>query len=272
MQETGRAGSIPDSGRSPGGGNCNPLRYSCLENSMGSGAWQAKGPKGWKESGMTEHTHAWGLGSSGEQTELKLSPLMIDDRCIRNTPSHPVCGPHLVVGHFNTASLPLLLKLHPHPLQQLPRTTYILEEPTHEVTRRKNEKCTWYVLLWAFSYLWDMKPPGFPGGSVVQSVCQAGDPGCIPWSGGAPGVGNGNPLQLSCLENCVDRRAWWATAHGRKESDTTEWKSRNSLFFQGLGGAGGEESIYQFWSHLETLLKTLLWILGKNLRCFLSDI
>ena len=46
MQETGHADSIPDSGRSPGGGNCNPLRYSCLENSMDSGAWQAKGPKG----------------------------------------------------------------------------------------------------------------------------------------------------------------------------------------------------------------------------------
>ena len=35
------AGSIPGSGRSPGGGNGNPLQYSCLENSMDRGAWQA---------------------------------------------------------------------------------------------------------------------------------------------------------------------------------------------------------------------------------------
>ena len=35
------AGSIPGSGRSPGGGNDNPLQYSCLENSMDRGAWQA---------------------------------------------------------------------------------------------------------------------------------------------------------------------------------------------------------------------------------------
>ena len=34
-------GSIPRSGRSPGGGNGNPLQYSCLENSMDGGAWQA---------------------------------------------------------------------------------------------------------------------------------------------------------------------------------------------------------------------------------------
>ena len=34
-------GSIPGSGRSPGGGNDNPLQYSCLENLMNRGAWQA---------------------------------------------------------------------------------------------------------------------------------------------------------------------------------------------------------------------------------------
>ena len=35
------SGSIPRSGRSPGGGKGNPLQYSCLENSMDRGAWQA---------------------------------------------------------------------------------------------------------------------------------------------------------------------------------------------------------------------------------------
>ena len=39
--DTGDVGSIPGSGRSPGGGNGNPLRYSCLENSMDRGAWRA---------------------------------------------------------------------------------------------------------------------------------------------------------------------------------------------------------------------------------------
>ena len=39
------------------------------------------------------------------------------------------------------------------------------------------------------------------------------DVGLIPELGRSPGEGNGNPLQYSYLENCMDRRAWWATAH-----------------------------------------------------------
>ena len=42
---TGDPGAIPMSGRSPGEGNGNPLQYSCLENSMDRGAWQATVPR-----------------------------------------------------------------------------------------------------------------------------------------------------------------------------------------------------------------------------------
>ena len=56
---------------------------------------------------------------------------------------------------------------------------------------------------------------GFPSGSVgKESACNAGDPGLIPGLGKSPGEGNGNPLQCSCLENSLDRGAWWATVHG----------------------------------------------------------
>ena len=47
------------------------------------------------------------------------------------------------------------------------------------------------------------------------------DVGLIPGSGRSPGIGNGNPLQYSCLENSLDRGAWLAM-WGHKESDTTE--------------------------------------------------
>ena len=50
------ASSIPGLGRSPGGGNGNPLQYSYLENPMDRGAWQATVHGGRKESNMTEAT------------------------------------------------------------------------------------------------------------------------------------------------------------------------------------------------------------------------
>ena len=54
----------------------------------------------------------------------------------------------------------------------------------------------------------------FPGSSdCKESACNAGDQGSIPGSGRSPAEGNGNPLLYSCLENSVDRVAWWATVH-----------------------------------------------------------
>ena len=45
----------------------------------------------------------------------------------------------------------------------------------------------------------------------------------VPGSGTSPGGKNGNPFQYSCLENSIDRGAWWATIHEYcKESDMTE--------------------------------------------------
>ena len=47
--------------------------------------------------------------------------------------------------------------------------------------------------------------------------------GSIPGPGRSPGVGNGTPLQYSCLGNPMDRQAWWSTVHGvAKELDMTE--------------------------------------------------
>ena len=62
---------------------------------------------------------------------------------------------------------------------------------------------------------------GFPGGSDGKlSACNGGDRSSIPGSGRSPGEGNGNPLQYSCVENSMDRGAWWATVHGVAKSWT----------------------------------------------------
>ena len=59
------------------------------------------------------------------------------------------------------------------------------------------------------------------GGSEVKvSACNVGDLGSIPGLGRSPGEGNGNPLQYSCLENPMDREAWWATVQGVAKSRT----------------------------------------------------
>ena len=53
---------------------------------------------------------------------------------------------------------------------------------------------------------------GFHGGSDgKESAHSVGDLSLIPGLGRSPGEGNGNPLQYSCLENPMDRGAWWAT-------------------------------------------------------------
>ena len=66
---------------------------------------------------------------------------------------------------------------------------------------------------------------GFLGVSVGKgSHCNAGDPGLIPGWERFPGEGNGNPLQYSCLENPMDREAWWATVHRVSQKSQTRQK------------------------------------------------
>ena len=68
----------------------------------------------------------------------------------------------------------------------------------------------------------------FPSGSVVKNLpASVGDAGLIPKSGRFPGEGNGDPLQYPCLENPVDRGAWWVTIYRVSKSDTTYQLNNN---------------------------------------------
>ena len=50
------------------------------------------------------------------------------------------------------------------------------------------------------------------------------DPAFIPGLGRSPGIGNGNSLQYYCLENSMDRGAWWAIVHGRTQTSlAVQW-------------------------------------------------
>ena len=71
---------------------------------------------------------------------------------------------------------------------------------------------------------------GFPGGSDGREyACNSGDPGWIPGLGISPGKGKNYPLQYSCLENFIDRGAWWATVQGITKS----WTHLSDFHFSG---------------------------------------
>ena len=57
---------------------------------------------------------------------------------------------------------------------------------------------------------------------VKNPPANAGDEGWIPGPGRSPGEENGNPPQYPCLENPMDRGAWWAAVHGVKKLEAIE--------------------------------------------------
>ena len=73
---------------------------------------------------------------------------------------------------------------------------------------------------------------------VKNPLAKAGDVGSTPGSGRSPGEGNGNPLPYSCLENPMDRGAWWAIVHEVSKSWTiailTELPNTFTFTYNGL--------------------------------------
>ena len=78
---------------------------------------------------------------------------------------------------------------------------------------------------------------GFPGGSDgKESAYYVGNPSSNPGSGKCSEEENGYPLQYSCLENSMDRGAWWATVHGvivflYIRNEQLEFEIKNVLWF-----------------------------------------
>ena len=103
---------------------------------------------------------------------------------------------------------------------------------------------------------------GFPGGSVVKNpLSSAGDVGSIPRSRRSLGDGNGKLLHYSCLENPMDRGAWWAIVHGvAKESDTTKWlNSSNKMYWT--------VCLCKYFTHLRYQVLAEIWF-KKRIQIF----
>ena len=90
----------------------------------------------------------------------------------------------------------------------------------------ESEKCVFHLKtkesFWPTEYFLNLVLtilcPGVSDGK--ESICTVGDLGSFLGLGRSPGEGNGNPFQYSCLENPMDRGAWWAPVHGAAESQT----------------------------------------------------
>ena len=68
-----------------------------------------------------------------------------------------------------------------------------------------------------------MKRMSFPGGSDGKEyACSARDVGLIPGLRRSPGQGNASSLQYSCLENPMNRGAWWTVVHGLTTEQQTQ--------------------------------------------------
>ena len=83
---------------------------------------------------------------------------------------------------------------------------------------------SWPFILWCYNFICLNICMGFPGVAVVKIHLLMQETQMM-WTqslGGSPGVGDGNPLQYSCLENSICSGGWWATVRGVTESDTTE--------------------------------------------------
>ena len=77
--------------------------------------------------------------------------------------------------------------------------------------------CRWILYQLSYQGSWDER-----------------DVGVIPGSGRSLGGGNGNPLQCSCLENSIERGAWWTTVHRAAKSMTWLTTHTHSIIFQSL--------------------------------------
>ena len=126
----------------------------------------------------------------------------------------------------------------------------------------KGPKCCWWRV---------------DGSNRKESACNEGDLVLIAGWERTPGEGNGNPFQYSCLENPINRGAWWATVHGFSKS----WTQLVQLHFGSCYGAKSRNTLKWStglwldsrapkWVHEQDSAGTIAILMGRrDSWCFL---
>ena len=225
----GDPGSIPESGRSPGEGNGNPLQYSCLENPIDGGAWEAAVHgvvKSWTWLSRFTSLHFWEDLEKGKATHSSILawriPWIVHGVAKSRT---QLSDFHFSLLHFILLWISFQHILIEYYLQQMVEIVWFIWIV-----------CFYFFLMltkifvlpsWILSFL---SQATIKMATVKESTCKAGDPGSIPGSRRFTGEGNGNLLQHSCMGNSMDRGASWALkSMGLQKSDMTEWLTHTHM-------------------------------------------
>ena len=100
--------------------------------------------------------------------------------------------------------------------RHMPQINATLQSNYSLIKLKKNHK----IINISLMVQWLRFPSGAMAKNLPANTGDIKDVGSIPGLGISPGGGHGNPPQYSCLENPMDRGAWWATVHGAVLSQT----------------------------------------------------
>ena len=170
-----------------GEGNGTPLQYSCLENPMDGRAW-------------------WAAVHGVPKSRTRLSDFLLTfhfHALEKEMATHSSVLPWRIPGTGEPGGLPIY---------GVAQSRTRLKQLSSSSSSWSVERVSQVVLV--------VKKPSVNIGAVRNA-------GLIPGSGRSPGGGHHNPLQYSCLENPMDRRAWWAAVHRVAKNQT--WLKRLSM-------------------------------------------
>ena len=127
-----------------------------------------------------------------------------------------ICNDHFICGELKKILLTdgLYFPRNTHGLKTEGKHIFFLKKKKLHFARTKmfgkNNGCYTYIYIYIYVYISQV---ALAVKNLPPNTGDARDAGSISGWGRSPGAGNGNPLQYSCWENPMDRRAWWAPVH-----------------------------------------------------------